>query len=184
MHHETKVWYTIKKKNDLWLKKWHQEFGQFSCEQLKLWQIALWWASLSKAFKDLDENVQKSDFLENCRVKQSLKKNWVLFPKGYEELVNFNASNSKSENLHFIVLLLSITYEVSAKKVQMNDLSWHYRVIHTLKKNWFLFEKWNEQFGESNVWVKKYGGIVQWKMTYDFKNDIKKLVNFHTSILK
>ena len=37
--------------------------------------------------------------------------------------VNFNMSSGKSENLHFDVLLLSIAYKVSAKKVQKNDLS-------------------------------------------------------------
>ena len=38
-------------------------------------------------------------------------------------LVNFNVSSGKSENLHFDVLLLSIAYKVSAKKVQKNYLS-------------------------------------------------------------
>ena len=39
-------------------------------------------------------------------------------------LVYFNASSGKSENLHFdVVLLLSIAYKASAKKVQKNDLS-------------------------------------------------------------
>ena len=33
-------------------------------------------------------------------------------------LLNFDADNGKSENLHFDVLLLSIAYKVSAKKVQ------------------------------------------------------------------
>ena len=33
-------------------------------------------------------------------------------------LVNFNVSRSKSENMHSDVLLLSIKYRVSAKKVQ------------------------------------------------------------------
>ena len=37
--------------------------------------------------------------------------------------VNFNASSSKSEDLHFIVLLLSIAYKVSDKKVQKNYFS-------------------------------------------------------------
>ena len=32
-------------------------------------------------------------------------------------LVNFNLNSGKSENLHFDVLLLSIAYKVSAKKV-------------------------------------------------------------------
>ena len=38
-------------------------------------------------------------------------------------LVNLNVSSGKSENLHFDVLLLSITYKVSAKKVQKSYLS-------------------------------------------------------------
>ena len=38
-------------------------------------------------------------------------------------LMNFNASSHKSENLHFNVLLSSITYKVLVEKVQMNYLS-------------------------------------------------------------
>ena len=36
--------------------------------------------------------------------------------------VSFNASSGKSENLHFDMLLLSIAYKASAKKVQKNYL--------------------------------------------------------------
>ena len=35
--------------------------------------------------------------------------------KDMPNLVNFNASSGKSENLHFHVLLLSIAYKVSSK---------------------------------------------------------------------
>ena len=38
-------------------------------------------------------------------------------------LVNFNASSGKPENLLFDVLLLSTTYKISAEKVQKNYLS-------------------------------------------------------------
>ena len=38
-------------------------------------------------------------------------------------LMNFNASSYKSENLHFNVLLSSITHKVLVEKVQMNHLS-------------------------------------------------------------
>ena len=38
-------------------------------------------------------------------------------------LVNFNVTSGKSESLHFDVLLFSIAYKVSAKKVQKNYLS-------------------------------------------------------------
>ena len=37
-----------------------------------------------------------------------------------KNLVNFHASSGKSENLHFDVLILSLAYKVSAKKVQKN----------------------------------------------------------------
>ena len=42
---------------------------------------------------------------------------------GMRNLVNFNASSSKSENFNFAVLLLSIAYKMSGKKVQKNYLS-------------------------------------------------------------
>ena len=58
-----------------------------------------------------------------------------------KNLLNFNASSDKSENLHLDVLLLSIAYKVSAKKVQKYYLSWHWRVIQTLKKSWFIVWK-------------------------------------------
>ena len=47
----------------------------------------------------------------------------LAFKNDMANLVNFNASNGKSENLHFDVLLLSIAYKVSAEKVQKNYLS-------------------------------------------------------------
>ena len=56
-------------------------------------------------------------------------------------LVNFNMSSGKSEKLHLNVLLFLIAYKVSSKKVQKGYLSRHWRVIQTLKKNPFLFEK-------------------------------------------
>ena len=37
-------------------------------------------------------------------------------------LMNFNVSSRKSENLHFDVLLLSIAYKILAKKEQKNYL--------------------------------------------------------------
>ena len=40
----------------------------------------------------------------------------LAFKNDMANLVNFNASNGKSENLHFDVLLLSIAYKVSAEK--------------------------------------------------------------------
>ena len=45
------------------------------------------------------------------------------FKNDMMNVLNFNASNGKSENLDFDVLLLSIAYKASAKKVQKSYLS-------------------------------------------------------------
>ena len=128
------------------------------------------------------------------------------FKNDMRNLVNFNGSSGTSENLHFDVLLLSIAYKVSAKKVQKNYLSWHWRVIQTLKRNWLFVWKMTWE-----IWwiltraveslkictlmgyfcrnyvifeLKGYRGVVSRKMTYGFKNNIRNLVNFHTTSWK
>ena len=105
--------------------------------------------------------------------------------------VNFHVNSRKSESLNFLGLLLSVAYKVSTKKVQKSYLSWHWRVIKLWRKTNFLFEKWQREQWKSenlhfdglllskvcNVWAKKLRGVVSWKMTHCFKNDIRNLVN-------
>ena len=45
------------------------------------------------------------------------------------------------ENLHFDGLLLSKAYKVLDEKVQKSYVSWHWRVMQSLKKNWLLVPK-------------------------------------------
>ena len=91
----------------------------FHASSRKSENVHLDWLLMSKAY----------------RAMQRMKKNWLLVPKmtGIRWI--------KSESLHFDVLLLSVAYKFSAKKVQKNDLSWHWRVIQTLKKNWLFVWK-------------------------------------------
>ena len=56
-------------------------------------------------------------------------------------LVNFHASSRKSENIHFDWILLSKTYKDLDEKMQKSYVSWHWRVMQSLKKNWFLVPK-------------------------------------------
>ena len=73
---------------------------------------------LSKAYKDLNEKVQKS-CLMTLKSDEKFEEKFTPGSKNdMNNLVNFNASSGKSENLHFDVLLLSISYKVSAEKVQ------------------------------------------------------------------
>ena len=85
-------------------------------------------------------------------------------------LMNYNASSGRSENLHFDVLLLSIAYKVSAKKVQKNYLSWHWKKIQTLKKNWLFIWKMTWGIWWTLTWaVEKsenlhFDGLLLWKV--------------------
>ena len=51
------------------------------------------------------------------------KNDCLLAPNFMSNLLNFNVTSGKSESLHFDVLLWSIAYKVSAKKLQKNYLS-------------------------------------------------------------
>ena len=53
---------------------------------------------------------------------------WQIFSWALESLKNFP----------FTGFHLSKVYIVWAKKVQRNDLSWHWRVMQNLKKNWLV----------------------------------------------
>ena len=121
-------------------------------------------------------------------------------------LVNFYASSWKSKNWHFDWIRLSKAYKYLDEKVQKSYVSWHWRVMQSLKKNWLLVPKitWGiwwilmgavislrvftlmGYFGRKYVMfeLKKCRGTVSWKMTYGFKNSISDLVNFHTSSWK
>ena len=41
--HDTEEWCKISRKTDLWFGKWHEEFGIFSSEHLKVSQLILSW---------------------------------------------------------------------------------------------------------------------------------------------
>ena len=53
----------------------------------------------------------------------------------------FDCSSKMSPKLYFDRLLLLKAYKISAKKVQRNYVSWHWRLMQNLNKNWCLVSK-------------------------------------------
>ena len=51
---------------------------------------------------------------------------------------NFHASSQKSKNLYFHWILLFKPYKVLDEKIQKSYVSWHSKVIQSLKKNWLI----------------------------------------------
>ena len=114
----------------------------------------------------------------------------LSFKNDMMNLVHFNGSSGKSEDLHFDVLFLSIAYKVFAKKVQKNHLSWNWKAIKTLKENWLFVWKMTWGIWWILAWavgspknftlvgyfwrkcvmleLQKYSGDVPWKMIEEF----------------
>ena len=141
----------------------------------------------SKAFKVLGEKANKSYVSWHWRVMQSLKKNWLLVPKMTWRTWWTLMWAVASLKICTLMCYLSIAYKVSAKKVHQSYLSWHWRAIQTLKKNWLFVWKmtwgiwWILTQAVENLktctfmdyvcWkhvmfeIKKCKGVVSWKMT-------------------
>ena len=112
------------------------------------------WILLSKAYTDLDKKVLCLKTLKsNTKVEEKLT---LGFKNDMRNFVNFNASSGKSKDLHFDVPLLSIAYNVLAKK-NTEELSLiTLKKIQTLKKTWFF------------VW--KMAWEVWWTLTWAMEN--------------
>ena len=52
--------------------------------------------------------------------------------------MKFHMSSRKSEILHSDGFLFPKSYKISDKNVQKSYLSWHLRVMQSLKKNWLV----------------------------------------------
>ena len=56
-------------------------------------------------------------------------------------LIHVYARSRKSESLHFHGLFLCKAHKVLDGKVQKSYVSWHWRVMESMKKNWLLVPK-------------------------------------------
>ena len=78
---------------------------------------------------------------------QKLKRNWLVVLKltwGTSQILTREFESLKS--LSFNWVLVTKVYIAWATKVQRSYLSWQWRVMHILKKNWRVV--WNRQFGK------------------------------------
>ena len=134
---------------------------------------------------------------------QNLKENWLVAWKMTRNLVNFHVSCRKSENLHFDQILLSKTYKDLYEKIQKSYVSWHWRVVQSLQKNWLLVSnmtwgfwwifnqplkspkiplRWVILSKVYEVWTKKIQRNYlswHWTVMQNLNNGMRNWVNFH-----
>ena len=97
---------------------------------------------LSKLYIVWTKNVQRSYLSWQWRGIQNLERNRLVVSKlawGIWWILTWALESLK--NFHFNALLLSKVYIIWAKKLQRSYLSWHWRVMQNLKKNWLVVSK-------------------------------------------
>ena len=134
--HDTEELCKFWRKTDLWFEKWHEKFGKFSPEHLKVSKLGLW----LDAFVQSRECMSLKFTEELCVMKM---KNNTKFEEeltclsiltwGIWWILTWELKNLK--NLLFDWLLWSkyITFEL--KKVQRSYVWWHWRLMQNLKEN-------------------------------------------------
>ena len=97
---------------------------------------------LSKLYIVWAKTVQRSYLSWQWRGIQNLERNRLVVSKlawGIWWILTWALESLK--NFHFNALLLSKVYIIWAKKLQRSYLSWHWRVMQNLKKNWLVVSK-------------------------------------------
>ena len=141
--HDTEEWYKIWRGIDLSFQNWQEEFDKFWPEHLKVSKFFPLMGSFWDKYILFElKKVQRSYLPWHWRVMQNLKRNWLVVSKLTWEIWQILTRALESlRNFHFNGLLLSKVYIVPAKKVNRSYLSWHWRVMQNLKRNWLVVSK-------------------------------------------
>ena len=124
-----------------------------------IWQILTW---VLKGLKDFHfnglplskvcivsaEKVQRSYLSWQLSVMQNLKKNWlVAWKMTWWIFANFHQSTRKCQNWNCDKIHLSKVENLWALNLQWSYVSWQWRMMQKLKRNWFVNLKltWTSQ---------------------------------------
>ena len=86
-------------------------------------------------------------------------------------------SHEQSEILLFAGLLLHKSYKVSTKKVQKSCLSWHWRVMRSLKKNWLVVSLSSLTWRIWWIFIRSFKSQMAWRIGSTFITALKSLKN-------
>ena len=120
---------------DLSFQSWHEEFDEFWLEHLKVSKVFIlmgckvyivWAKKVQRSYLSWNwRRIQKLWEKSTCRFKIGIRI-WQILTRALKNLKDFC----------FNGLLLSKVYIAWTKKVERSYLSWHWRAIQNLKKNW------------------------------------------------
>ena len=140
--HDTKEWCKIWRKADLWFGKWQEKFGIFSPEDSKVSALGLWWDRFIQSIKYMSLKFMKEFCVTTMKNDANFERNWLQ--NWHEEFDKFWSEHLEVPNICTSMhngLFLAKVFNFWAKKVQRCYLSWHWRVMQNLKKNWLVVWK-------------------------------------------
>ena len=90
----------FEKKTDLWFEKWHEKFGKFSPEHLKVSKLGLWWDPFVQIRKGITstftEELCVTAMKNHAKFKEELT---CHFKSDMRNLTNFDSSTRKSKKI-------------------------------------------------------------------------------------
>ena len=130
---------------DFWVVRWKLTKFPMSCLKLQV-SFSLNFASLFRVMRD---NFSVLFLAETLYYFDESAKNYL------ERIKVPNFRHSISPNLYIDRLILLKAYKISAKKVQRSCVSWHWRFMQNLNKNWFVVfgEFWSEHSKVSKICI-------------------------------
>ena len=100
LFHDTRVWCKIWRKTDLWFGKWHEEYGKFSPEQLKVSKLAYWWDPLIQSRKSVSLKSTEKLFVMTMKNDAKFEEELIChFKIDMRNLTNFDLSTRKSQKV-------------------------------------------------------------------------------------
>ena len=142
--HDTEEWCKIWRKTFVWFGKWHEEYGKFSTEPLKVSKLEFWWDSLIQSKKNMR---LKSIERWQWRMTQNLKRNWLVISKlTDEEFDEFWPEHLKVSKIFILMCSFSAKYIFFELKKYGGDI---FHEIEEGCKIWrgtdLLFQNWHNR---------------------------------------
>ena len=100
--HDTEGWCKIWRKTEFWFGKWHEQYGKFSPEQLKVSQLGFFWDPLIQSRESMclkfTEGVCVMTMTNDAKFEEELT---CRFKIDMRNLMNFDPSIWKSQKFSF-----------------------------------------------------------------------------------
>ena len=147
--HETEEGYKICRGIDSLFQNWHKEFDKILPEHSKVSKIFIligsFWAKyiLLELKKYIGVIFRETE--ERYKIWRGID---LLFYNWHKEFNKIWPEHSKVSRIFTLMGSFWAKYPLfELKKVQTSYLSWHWRVMQNLKRNWLVaFGKWHEKF--------------------------------------